>query len=60
MRHVFHCDGARPLKRVIQRNVQDPLSELILRGTVRDGDTVRIGAGPDGLVINGEVIRAAA
>src|SRR5258706_9175278 len=32
--------GARPLKRVIQRNVQDPLAEMILAGDVADGDTV--------------------
>jgi len=44
--------GARPLKRVIQRAVQDPLSELILAGAVKDGDTVRITAGSDGLIIN--------
>jgi len=46
--------GARPLKRVIQRYVQDPLAESILSGTVKDGDTVHITAGSDGLVINGE------
>ena len=34
--------GARPLKRVIQRSVQDPLAEQILAGRIRDGDTVRI------------------
>jgi ATP-dependent Clp protease ATP-binding subunit ClpB len=33
--------GARPLKRVIQRSVQDPLAEMILAGEVRDGDHVR-------------------
>jgi ATP-dependent Clp protease ATP-binding subunit ClpB len=44
--------GARPLKRVIQRAVQDPLSELILAGAVKDGDRVRITAGSDGLIIN--------
>ena len=32
--------GARPLKRVIQRNVQDPLAEMILAGEVKDGDRV--------------------
>ena len=38
--------GARPLKRVIQKHVQDPLAEEILRGTVKDGDTVAsLGAG---------------
>ena len=34
--------GARPLKRVIQRHVQDPLAEQILAGGVKDGDTVRV------------------
>src|ERR1700750_2716713 len=37
--------GARPLKRVIQRNVQDPLAEMILAGKVRDGSQVKISAG---------------
>ena len=52
--------GARPLKRVIQKHVQDPLAEAILAGRVKDGDTVVIGAGPSGLVINGEPAKAAA
>ncbi len=43
--------GARPLKRVIQKNVQDPLAELILSGKVRDGDTVPVSAGALGLII---------
>jgi ATP-dependent Clp protease ATP-binding subunit ClpB len=34
--------GARPLKRVIQKNVQDPLAELILGGDVRDGQSVEV------------------
>ncbi len=45
--------GARPLKRTIQRNLQDPLAEMILSGTVTDGTTVPVTSGPDGLVING-------
>ena len=45
--------GARPLKRVIQRYVQDPLAEMILTGDVRDGATVKISAGKDGLTFNG-------
>ena len=36
--------GARPLKRVIQRNVQDPLAEMILAGDVRDGSSVKLSA----------------
>jgi len=43
--------GARPLKRVIQKNVQDALAELILSGTVKDGDHVPVDAGPLGLII---------
>ena len=43
--------GARPLKRVIQKAVQDPLAERLLAGEVRDGSEVTIGAGPDGLII---------
>ncbi|MGC8523234.1 MAG: ATP-dependent chaperone ClpB [Acidibrevibacterium sp.] len=51
--------GARPLKRVIQRNLQNPLAGHILEGGVKDGDTVRISAGRDGLLINGELENAA-
>jgi len=43
--------GARPLKRVIQKHVQDPLAELILAGEIRDGETVPVHAGPMGLMI---------
>ncbi len=43
--------GARPLKRVIQKNVQDPLAELILSGAVKDGDAIAVDAGPLGLLI---------
>jgi ATP-dependent Clp protease ATP-binding subunit ClpB len=43
--------GARPLKRVIQRELQNPLALQILNGTVRDGDTVRVTASPLGLLI---------
>ena len=43
--------GARPLKRVIQRALQDPLAEKILSGEVMDGSVIRVGAGDDGLVI---------
>ena len=52
--------GARPLKRVIQKNVQDPLAELILAGKIHDGEKVRIGADERGLLIGDEAIRAAA
>jgi ATP-dependent Clp protease ATP-binding subunit ClpB len=43
--------GARPLKRVIQKHVQDPLAEMILAGKVKDGETVPIAVGPGGLMI---------
>ena len=48
--------GARPLKRVIQRQLQNPLATLILEGNIRDGDTVTVGAADDGLIINGEAV----
>ena len=41
--------GARPLKRVIQRKLQNPLAEKILSGKVADGDTVKVGASDLGL-----------
>ncbi len=44
--------GARPLKRVIQRNLQNPLAQSILSGAISDGATVKIGADRDGLRIN--------
>jgi ATP-dependent Clp protease ATP-binding subunit ClpB len=44
--------GARPLKRVIQKNVQDALAEAILGGTLHDGSTVRMVGGPNGLSID--------
>ena len=52
--------GARPLKRVIQRTVQDPLAEAILAGTVRDGDTVRVSVVAGRLSLNGQPVKAAA
>jgi ATP-dependent Clp protease ATP-binding subunit ClpB len=51
--------GARPLKRVIQRSLQNPLAGLILEGAVRDGETVHVAAGRDGLAINGRMAEAA-
>jgi ATP-dependent Clp protease ATP-binding subunit ClpB len=51
--------GARPLKRAIQKAVQDPLAEMILAGEVRDGDRVSISAGRDGLTFNGKLAAAA-
>ena len=52
--------GARPLKRVIQKHVQDPLAEQILAGGVKDGDTVHVGVRDGTLTINGWPVKAAA
>ncbi|HXF54755.1 MAG TPA: ATP-dependent chaperone ClpB [Hyphomicrobiaceae bacterium] len=52
--------GARPLKRVIQKNVQDPLAEQVLAGRVKDGDTVKITVRDGRLAINGEPVKQAA
>ena len=51
--------GARPLKRVIQRSLQNPLAGLILAGKVADGEQVKVSAGKDGLTINGIKAEAA-
>ena len=51
--------GARPLKRVIQRSLQNPLAGLLLEGRIADGDTVRVSAGPDGLAFGGRLADAA-
>ena len=47
--------GARPLKRVIQRALQDPLAEMILAGDVLDGDLIPVQAGAEGLIIGDRV-----
>jgi ATP-dependent Clp protease ATP-binding subunit ClpB len=47
--------GARPLKRVIQRHLQDPLAEMILSGDLLDGSTVTISAGAEGLIIGDRI-----
>ncbi|MEM7430165.1 MAG: ATP-dependent chaperone ClpB, partial [Pseudomonadota bacterium] len=44
--------GARPLKRVIQKQVQDPLAEKILAGDISDGDTIKLTAGSDRLLFH--------
>jgi ATP-dependent Clp protease ATP-binding subunit ClpB len=51
--------GARPLKRVIQRNLQDPLAEMILAGDVKDGDRVVISAEGNVLTFNGKARQTA-
>jgi ATP-dependent Clp protease ATP-binding subunit ClpB len=43
--------GARPLKRVIQNNLQNPIAELILAGKLLDGDVIKVTNGPDGLLV---------
>jgi ATP-dependent Clp protease ATP-binding subunit ClpB len=50
--------GARPLKRVIQTALQNPLAEMLLAGDVMDGDTVKVSAGVDGLLIGDRVSRS--
>jgi ATP-dependent Clp protease ATP-binding subunit ClpB len=45
--------GARPLKRVIQRRLQDPLAELLLEGKVSDGSKINVSGGKNGLTIDG-------
>ncbi|MEX2200526.1 MAG: ATP-dependent chaperone ClpB [Dongiaceae bacterium] len=52
--------GARPLKRVIQRELQNPLAKTILEGRIKDGDTVTVGVSKGQLAINGEAVAAAA
>ncbi len=52
--------GARPLKRVIQKFVQDPMADMILSGRIKDDEKVVIGAGKQGLKFNGEVAAAVA
>jgi ATP-dependent Clp protease ATP-binding subunit ClpB len=51
--------GARPLKRAIQKAVQDPLAEMILAGSIKDGEKVTISAGKQGLTFNGRLAQAA-
>jgi ATP-dependent Clp protease ATP-binding subunit ClpB len=52
--------GARPLKRVIQKQVQDPLAEQILAGTIRDGQKVKVTVKGGQLIVNGQAVKAAA
>jgi len=52
--------GARPLKRVIQRRLQDPLAQMILEGKVGEGAAVKVSATKTGLTINGQEFSAMA
>ncbi|HET7709506.1 MAG TPA: ATP-dependent chaperone ClpB [Sphingomicrobium sp.] len=52
--------GARPLKRAVQKYLQDPLADALLAGRVHDGDTVRVEEGDGGLVLTtGKEVEAA-
>jgi ATP-dependent Clp protease ATP-binding subunit ClpB len=51
--------GARPLRRVIQQELQNPLANLLLAGKIADGDKIHVSAGEGGLLINGELAAAA-
>jgi ATP-dependent Clp protease ATP-binding subunit ClpB len=46
--------GARPLKRAIQKTVQDPLAQMLLAGEIKDGETVKIGVSHGALTFNGK------
>ncbi|HEY8253279.1 MAG TPA: hypothetical protein VIG39_01490, partial [Rhizomicrobium sp.] len=52
--------GARPLKRVIQRRLQDPLAQMILEGKIGEGAAVKVSATKTGLTINGQEFSAVA
>jgi ATP-dependent Clp protease ATP-binding subunit ClpB len=53
--------GARPLKRIIQKTLQDPLAERLLGGAIREGDKIRVGVAGDDLTfeVKGRTARAA-
>ncbi len=51
--------GARPLKRVIQRSLQNPLASLLLEGSLHDGETIAVSANERGLVLGGRLAEAA-
>jgi len=50
--------GARPLKRVIQRTLQDPLAEMILAGDIAEGNTLAVDASTEGLIIGDRLSRS--
>jgi ATP-dependent Clp protease ATP-binding subunit ClpB len=52
--------GARPLRRVIQKDIQDPLARLILEGKVKDGEKVRITFDGNDFLFNGAAEKKAA
>ena len=52
--------GARPLKRVIQKELQNPLASMILEGTITDGAVIKVSAKDGNLLINGKTVEAEA
>jgi ATP-dependent Clp protease ATP-binding subunit ClpB len=52
--------GARPLKRVIQRSLQNPLATLLLEGKIHDGDTVEVGVQNGELTVAGQQVMSEA
>jgi ATP-dependent Clp protease ATP-binding subunit ClpB len=52
--------GARPLKRIIQKDIQDPLARLILEGRIKDGDSVRVTFDGNDFLFNGASDKKAA
>ncbi len=52
--------GARPLRRVIERHVENPLSSKLLRGELKEGDTVRVDLGKEGLTFKTKAAASAA
>ena len=50
--------GARPLKRVIQRSLENPLAHAVLEGRIADGSQVEITANKEGLVVGGKTVKA--
>jgi ATP-dependent Clp protease ATP-binding subunit ClpB len=52
--------GARPLKRVIQKDIQDPFARLILEGRIKDGDAVRVSFDGNDFLFNGKADKKAA
>jgi ATP-dependent Clp protease ATP-binding subunit ClpB len=52
--------GARPLKRVLQRELQDPLAMLLLEGKLSEGERIHVDADDGGLLIEGVPVAVAA
>jgi ATP-dependent Clp protease ATP-binding subunit ClpB len=48
--------GARPLKRVIQKELMDPIARLLLAGDLKDGDVIQAGVGESKLAIHKAVV----